>query len=128
MAKMEFVGFYEPDSDRPGIVVITSYATGDDLDAAWWEVVTQQAWEDEWWLDDPRAARFDGTRDTDPGISEEWAAYVRSTTEPPSWGWYGWTPHRPDCGPDCDYDFCPILTPADSTTDGAFLGARVVLR
>lgn len=127
-ARMEFVGYYEPDADRPGIVVITSHAEGDDLDTAWWSVVIDQAWEDEWWIDDPRAARFDGKYSTDPGIGEEWAAYVRSTTEPPAWRWYVFAPHEPDCGPDCESDYCPVLTPADSTAKDAFLGSPVVLR
>jgi hypothetical protein len=85
----EFLGFYDPDSDRPGLVVLASNAPGDNLaDESFWSVVTTQAWEDEWRYDDPRARQFDGRFRHD--CADEWAAYVRQVVTPPEWRWYVW--------------------------------------
>jgi len=115
----EFVGFDDADSDRPGMVVLNADTPGDDLsDEAFWMVVTDQAWDDEWWYGEPDAQQFaDKYRDD---VEDAWAAWVREHIMPPDWRW--WV-ERPDPTETYEGD---LLTPADESEDGAFRAALII--
>jgi hypothetical protein len=131
-----FLAFSNPNTDQPGLVV-SNVGKSDDL---WWRVVINQAWDGEWWVDDPTASwLFDGKCISDEGVEPQWRAWVHHHVEPPQWRWYAWR-H------DLDLVFTPDgstlsnetwwrpdgigmhLDPADENEPGAFLAALVILR
>lgn len=109
----ELVDFHDADSDRPGIVVDP---TADE--SSFWLLVADEAWENEWWYDEPGSAEFWGKEYGD--VKEDWQTWVQTNVKAPQWGWYAWR-SQPD-----DDEIDEYLDRADDGESGAFLAAPVI--
>lgn len=122
---VEFLSFDEnADSDRPGVVLVHGIEFPHKWDELFWDLMFDQAWEDEWWYGEEDATPFADRYRED--VEDEWRAWVREHVTPPAWRWYVWRDI-----PEGEYghdEGAQTLEPADEGDEGAFRAALVILR